>query len=294
MSKASITDCEDCVEPAEAFSVIGNETRLSILEALWRTADRPVRFSRLHDAVGMRDSAQFNYHLQQLLGQFVVQTDDGYDLRYAGEKVVRALLAGEFTQDPHWDPFEIDGSCVSCDATLVAEYENENIRIECPDCGHAHGEYPFPPGGLTDRTKAEVMQAFDERVRHLHCLAADGVCPECAGRMESEIERGGDCCIGLDLRVEHTCQQCGHSLCSAFGLLLLDQSDAVTFHRDHGIDLNDTPYWDLPWCVSDHSNEVVSEDPWEVVVSVTLDDETLRVTFDESLDAVRVQRQRER
>ncbi|WP_435359627.1 DUF7351 domain-containing protein [Haloarchaeobius sp. DFWS5] len=294
MSKATITDAVDEVTPAEAFAVIANETRLSILEALWRADERPVRFSELRSAVGMRDSAQFNYHLQQLCDQFVVKRADGYDLRHAGEKVVSAVLAGDFTENPHWEPFEIDGRCVACDTTLLAEYEDENIRIECPDCSHAHGEYPFPPGGLNDRTRDEVMEAFDERVRHLHCLAADGVCPECAGKMQSTIERGGECCIGLDLRVEHTCQQCGHSLCSAFGLLLLDQSDTATFHRDHGIDLQDTPYWNLPWCVSDHSTEVVSQDPWEVVVSVTLDDETLRVTFDDSLDATRVERERER
>ncbi|WP_435334006.1 DUF7351 domain-containing protein [Haloarchaeobius sp. TZWWS8] len=293
MSKATITEGVDDVSPAEAFAVIANETRLSILEALWRAEERPVRFSDIHDAVDVRDSAQFNYHLQQLLGQFVVKREEGYDLRHAGEKVVRAVLAGELTEDPHWEPFEIDGTCVTCDATLVAEYVDENIRIECPDCGHAHGEYPFPPGGLNDRTREEVMEAFDERVRHLHCLAADGVCPECAGRMASTVEQGSDCCLGLDLRVVHRCAQCGHSLCSAVGLLLLDQSDVATFHRDHGVDLHNTPYWQLPWCVSDHATELVSEDPWGIAVSIPLDDEVLRVSIDGDLEVTQVERRRD-
>ena len=34
MSDSQLQTCEECVPPAEAFSVIGNETRLSILEAL--------------------------------------------------------------------------------------------------------------------------------------------------------------------------------------------------------------------------------------------------------------------
>ena len=292
MSRASITDCEDCVEPAEAFSVVGNETRLAILEALWSAEDRPVRFSDLREAVGVRDSAQFNYHLQELVGQFVRNGDDGYDLKYAGKKVVRAVLAGEFNQDPVWEPFEIDGECVSCGATLVARYEDESISVACPDCGHAHGEYPFPPGGLTDRDRGEVMAAFDQRVRHLHCLAADGVCPECNGKMESHVERGGDCCLGADLRVEHECAQCGHSLCSAVGLVLLDQSDVVTFHREHGVDLNGTPYWQLPWCVSDHHTTLESEDPLELSVEITLDDETMRVTIDDDLQVSEVARER--
>ena len=32
--RASLLDCEECLQPAEAFSVVGNETRLAILEAL--------------------------------------------------------------------------------------------------------------------------------------------------------------------------------------------------------------------------------------------------------------------
>jgi len=293
MSRASITDCDDCVEPAKAFYVVGNETRLAILEALWQAEDRPVRFSRLREAVGVRDSAQFNYHLQELVGQFVANAEDGYDLKYAGKKVVRAVLAGEFNQDPVWEPFEIDGECVACGETLVATYEDETIMVECPECGHAHGEYPFPPGGLRDRSREEVMAAFDQRVRHLHCLAADGVCPECNGRMRSHVERGGDCCLGADLRVEHECAQCGHSLCSAIGLVLLDQSDVVTFHREHGLDLNGTPYWRLPWCVSDHHTSVVSEDPLRVRVAIDLDDETMTVTLDDDLQVIDVTRERD-
>ncbi|WP_323674619.1 ArsR family transcriptional regulator [Halorubellus sp. PRR65] len=290
MSRASITECEDCVEPAEAFSVVGNETRLAILEALWQADAEVVRFSRLREAVGVRDSAQFNYHLQELVGQFVAGGDEGYELKYAGKAVVRAVLAGEFTHDPEWEAFEIDGECVACGSTLVAAYADETIAVSCPECGHAHGEYPFPPGGLTDRSREEVMAAFDQRVRHLHCLAADGVCPECNGKMESEVERGGDCCLGADLRVEHECAQCGHSLCSAVGLVLLDQSDVVTFHREHGVDLNGTPYWQLPWCVSDHHTTVEREDPLRVAVDVPLDGETLHVAMDADLQVVDVAR----
>jgi DNA-binding transcriptional ArsR family regulator len=63
MDEPSIQACEDCIAPAEAFSVVANETRLSILEALWRAPHSPVSFSELRQRVGMADSAQFNYHL---------------------------------------------------------------------------------------------------------------------------------------------------------------------------------------------------------------------------------------
>jgi hypothetical protein len=73
----------------EAFATLGNETRLSILLALWEAyepfvATNAVAFSELRERVGMRDSGQFNYHLDKLRGHFVRKTDAGYELRRAG------------------------------------------------------------------------------------------------------------------------------------------------------------------------------------------------------------------
>jgi hypothetical protein len=291
MSRAREDAGEDAetagVEPAEAFGVIANETRLDILEALWRAEERPVSFSALHDEVDMRDSAQFNYHLQQLTDQFVTKTDDGYDLRHAGAQVVRAVRAGTFTRQPDIDPFEVEGACTRCGGGLEASYADEQFCIECIDCGKSHGEYEFPPGGLVDRTNEEIVTAFDERVRHLHCLAADGVCPSCAGRIHTEIVRGdGDCCLDVSLRAEHVCERCRNELCSPIGLVLLDESVVSAFYEDHGIDLSNRPYWTLPWCVDDEYTTVESTDPWRVSVDVALADDRLVVTLDEALNVV--------
>ncbi|WP_435176559.1 ArsR/SmtB family transcription factor [Halorussus sp. AFM4] len=288
--ESGIQDCEDCVAPAEAFSVIANETRLSILEALWKAGDRPVSFSELRREVGMRDSAQFNYHLKQLTDHFVVQTDDGYDFRQAGKKVVRAILAGSFNEHPEMGPFEVEGTCADCGAGLQAYYHDEMLAIDCTECGKNHGEYPFPPGGLNDRSREEVMDAFNQRVRHLHCLAADGVCPECNGRMTTTVTRDTEDYLGLEVRVDHECEQCRHQLYSAVGLSLLDQSDVVTFHREHGVDLCTTPYWKLDWCVSDEHTTVLSDDPWKIRVEIPLDDEVLSVTLDGDLTVLDIER----
>ncbi|WP_459193394.1 DUF7351 domain-containing protein [Halosimplex sp. J119] len=274
------------VDPAEAFGVVANETRLDILEALWRADERPVSFSELHDAVEMRDSAQFNYHLQQLTDQFVAKGEDGYDLRHAGAQVVRAIRAGTFTRQPDVDTFGVEGACTRCGGGLEAGYADEQFRIDCVDCGKSHGEYEFPPGGLVDRTDAEIATAFDERVRHLHCLAADGVCPSCAGRIHTEIVRGGDCCLDVSLRVEHVCERCRNELCSPVGLVLLDESIVSAFYEDHGIDLSDRPYWTLPWCVDDEYTSVESVDPWRVTVDIVLAEDHLTVTLDGDLDVV--------
>jgi hypothetical protein len=286
----SIQECGDCVEPADAFGLVANETRLSILEALWNAADSPVRFSDLREDVGMRDSAQFNYHLDKLTDQFVRKVEDGYQLRHAGEKVVQAVLAGSFTEHPTFGPIDVGDPCVECGAELRATYEDERLCIDCPDCGYGHGEYAFPPGGLTDRTDEEVLAAFDQRVRHLHCLAKDGVCPECSGRMETTVERADDCCVGSSLTATHRCARCDHQLCSAVGLALLDDSEVVGFHREHGVSLSDRPYWTLPWCVSDDAIELSNEAPQRFEVTIDCEDEALTVILDGDLTVLDTER----
>ena len=293
-------ECTDCLDPADAFALVGNETRLAILAALWAADEEPVSFSDLRRAVGMRDSAQFNYHLQQLTGHFVTRVEDGsesgasggssdgrsdggYAFKHAGEKIVRSVIAGSFTEDPSIDPFPVEGSCYACEGPLEASYEDEQFAIDCTDCGRGHGEYAFPPGGLKDRTREEVAAAFDHRVRHLHCLAADGVCPECNGRMETTVVEGGHCCLGVEIRVDHACVQCDHTLCSTVGLRLLEHSDVVSFHRERGVSLDDRPYWTFPWCVSDEYTRVVERDPLRLEVRIPLAGDELRATMDEDL-----------
>jgi hypothetical protein len=286
----SIQECGDCVEPADAFGLVANETRLSILEALWTAEGETVRFSELREAVGMRDSAQFNYHLDKLTDQFVRKCEDGYELRHAGEKVVQAVLAGSFTEHPTIDPIDVGDACVQCGADLQATYADEQLSIQCPECGYGHGEYAFPPGGLTDRDDDEILSAFDQRVRHLHCLAKDGVCPECSGRMETTVERADECCVDSSLTATHRCSQCNHRLCSAVGLGLLDESEVVGFHREHGVSLSERPYWTLSWCVSDETIELASEDPQRFDVAIEQGGETLTVTLDDDLSVLETTR----
>jgi DNA-binding transcriptional ArsR family regulator len=113
------TQGSETLSPAKAFAAVSNETRVDILQAL-AEHHGTTTFSELRAAVGMRDAAQFNYHLKQLQPQFVTkveatdETPGGYRLRYAGKEVVRAILVGTFTTDVVREAFAIDGECVSC------------------------------------------------------------------------------------------------------------------------------------------------------------------------------------
>lgn len=284
----SILECEACIPPADAFAIVGNETRLHILEALWE-ADRPAAFSELRRSVGMRDSAQFNYHLSKLRDQFVRKTDDGYEFRQAGRAVVRAVLAGTYNQSPEIEPFGVEGHCVHCGEGLEARYRDEVFYIVCSDCDRPHGTFPFPPGGLENRTREEALAAFNQRARHLSCLSSDGVCPECNGRVRTEIEPA-EGMTEQELVVIHECERCGNETVSTAGLALLDDAEIVSFYRDHGIDLNTVPFWTLEWCTSDHHTEVRSRDPWRLRLTIPVDEEALRVTIDGDLTVLETER----
>ncbi|MFC7044527.1 winged helix-turn-helix domain-containing protein [Halobacteriaceae archaeon GCM10025711] len=158
----------------EAFSVLGHETRLAILLALWEAYepfedDNAVSFAELRKRVGMSDGSQFNYHLQQLVGQFVRQTDDGYELRRAGHQLVRTVIAGAGIQDPVLEPTEVDQACYLCGGSTVVSYRDEMLFWACTECDGlkdaANGPAgvlagrEFDPAGFTDRSPEELLNA---------------------------------------------------------------------------------------------------------------------------------------
>ncbi|NIS30781.1 MAG: helix-turn-helix domain-containing protein, partial [Actinobacteria bacterium] len=166
------TDADDdasILSPTEAFAVLGNETRMEILRTLW-SADEPLSFSELRDLVGMSDSGQFNYHLDQVEGHFVRTTDDGYELRNAGEQVIRAVLAGAIagaiTGSVTFEPTVLDAQCPYCGGPTEAWYEDETFTARCKRCSgiledeaYPRGtfmHYSIPPAGVLDRTPDAV------------------------------------------------------------------------------------------------------------------------------------------
>jgi hypothetical protein len=236
----------------------------------------------------MRDSAQFNYHLSKLTDHFVRRSEDGYEFQYAGEKVVRAILAGTFTDRVSLE-FPVTGECFDCGGSLEGRYADERLAIQCTDCDATYGRYGFPPGGLRDRTTTELESAFDQRVRHLHCLAADGVCPECGGRVDTDVVPDVEDKLGGEVRVDHTCAQCQHTISSPVGLSLLDDSKVVSYHADHGVELNTRKHWTLRWCVTDETTDF-EENPVRLTVTIPLDGEELAVTLDGDLQVLDTER----
>ncbi|MDF9745462.1 DUF7347 domain-containing protein [Natrinema salsiterrestre] len=91
------TDDEARAAVREAFSLLDHEIRLEILLALledWHAVyTEPRSYTELMDAVGMRDSGKFNYHLDKLRGVYVRQVEDGYVPTASVTALYRAVLA---------------------------------------------------------------------------------------------------------------------------------------------------------------------------------------------------------
>ncbi|ELZ27702.1 hypothetical protein C475_07270 [Halosimplex carlsbadense 2-9-1] len=92
-------------DPAEAFDVLGDETRLSILRAL-ADAEEPLSFTRLRERCGVADSGRFSYHLRRLCEYFVRETEGGYELGHAGGRVIAATGDPTGTQSESSDGAE--------------------------------------------------------------------------------------------------------------------------------------------------------------------------------------------
>lgn len=279
--------------PAEAFSLLGNDTRIDILQALLdANADKtPVTFTELFEQVDIEDSANFNYHLQKLTGHFIKQTDDGYEFRHPGRKVVSSIFAGTLTERAQLGFFPVDGACHTCDGDLHGWYTDEVLTIACVDCATVLVRYPFPPGGIDERAPEELLQAFHHYVRHHYCMAADGVCPECTGPVETEPVYEPETSDNFDVTVEHTCQRCGYDLQSSVGVNLLDNAEVLMFHSERGIDLSTEPFWHFEWCVSDKHTTLISEDPLRLRINIQCEGDELQVVLDDSLSVIETARQ---
>jgi hypothetical protein len=295
--------------PDEVFSVLGNETRMAILEVLWNAdvADHPedniLSFSELQDRVGIGDSGRFNYHLNQLIGQFIRKTDDGYQLRQAGVDLIQAILAGTLTEEPSLDRTPIDTPCPHCGGTVEVYYEDEELLIQCRQGTHSGPlqepgtiiNLPLPPAGLQDRTPDEIAEAgmrwFDAVVGPL----LDDICPKCASRPLMDVAACTD-----HEPVDGLCESCGGRWavfvsyecrhCSFWSTIpayyhLWSAPAVIGWFHDRGIEFTG-PSWESMTYTNGGSDAVVSTEPLVVEVTVPVTDETVTVTLNEHMDVV--------
>lgn len=274
--------------PEEAFWLLGDQTRVDILRAVWEAPEEPVTFTEIRERIGTPDSGKFNYHIGKLRGHFLAAGDDGYRLTQAGREVVRAVVAGTITDRPDTDPEPIDADCVECSGPLQVRYD-DRARIECSDCGATVMWNEFPPAGLEGRSPGELARAFDRWTQRRFRLAMDGVCPSCASEMATTIEHSDVAeAEDADIATNHRCTNCDYrARVPLFGHVLTHPA-VVSFFHDRDVDIAALPYWRLQSLARSFTERVVGEDPWLAEVEVEADGDRLVLTLDEELAVVEV------
>ncbi|SDZ93924.1 hypothetical protein SAMN04488065_1330 [Haloplanus vescus] len=296
-----MTDETESLSPNDAFTLLANQTRIKIIRALGDASEPGVpgtlAFSELRRHADVSGSGRFNYHLGKLVGQFVEETESGYQLNYSGIRVYQAIKAGTFTDRVQRDPFELDATCHVCGAPQEAAYLDGTFRARCAgdDCEATFYRYFCPPSSLSDRDPEGVLRAANERLQREIASMAKGVCPWCSGRMSARIlPRDEEMPLrdnpAIQHRVLHTCETCDGAVYTRLGGLLVTHPAVVAFYHDHGIDVTRQHIWGLAFAASDERTTVTDTDPWRATVRVGCRGDTLRVRLNDEPSVVETAR----
>ncbi|WP_435063208.1 winged helix-turn-helix domain-containing protein [Halobaculum sp. EA56] len=280
--------------PRRTFELLADETRLGIITALGDASGRggyaTLAFSELQEAVGVEDSGQFNYHLQQLTGDFVESDGGGYKLTLAGIRAYQAVVAHSFTPRTRIEPFPVPDSepCDACGGTLEAWYEDGRAHIACSECGDVVHYYPLSAKDFDMDDPGSFLRAAAIRVIRDESSMLHGVCPYCTGEPVWSLEPSSDHWEEKDLREEDLIAHVACERCAWF--VYGDPAGKLRFHPvvssfllDHGAD----PWEDFPWRLPfDRDLTVLSMEPPKAEIEYAIDGDRLRVVVDEHFEVV--------
>lgn len=299
--------------PEEAFGVLGDATRVRILQTLG-TARGPLAFSELFDRIEYGDSSNFSYHLEKLVGHFVEKTNDGYTLAQPGQRVVEAVLSGAVTDAPVLNRTAIDRPCPFCTTKVEIAYRNEHVSLHCPDClgfqdesnvtdsdsvafGNL-GHLLLPPAGVRNRPPAEVLRAAEIWTATEMQSVFLGVCRRCSGGVEHEI---GVC--EAHQPTDGLCEACGQR----FGAQFLATCTNCIFRIEAPVATYLGPHPQMKRFLMDHGIEPFSSEafilhtgaieetqlrsePFEATYTFSVATEQLSMTVDDAPSVIDVTR----
>lgn len=305
----------------DAFELLGNETRLAILLALWEayvphSEGNGVPFSDLRERVGIRDSGQFNYHLGKLEGRFIKKSENGYELRRSGRKLVQSIISGTGIEEPTLEPTEIDVPCPECGAPTAITYENVfayQVCTECPGFGDPRDEHPagvlvawtFEPTGLSSRSAEEVFTASTIKNFGRIAMRFEEICPDCSGPVEWSLDicenhevvsgqRCPNCGRSNAILVRETCTVCKSAGHGSPGIKVLLHPAVISFYYEHGVEIGFTGSLDFEdisrilALVKEFEEEVLSTDPPRIRVTASHEGDELHLTLDQDMNVIEV------
>lgn len=309
--------------PEEAFSVLGNETRMEVLKLLGGS-NEPLSFSELFERVDYDTASNFTYHLDRLDGHFIQQTDDGYELTQRGNRVHQAVLSGAMTDSPRVEPAELDEECYHCGSNIWIDYRNQLAYIYCPGCDGNYGVpdselaerlgepdfaskfsvkamNPCPPALVANRSPAEIHRTSVAWF-HLEMLAwGHDLCPSCSGTLDASVDvcethdaSDGLCEVCGNLQaVDQTisCTNCTHSKEGMLSYRLFSNTAMLDFITDHGLNpiapTSPETFWGY---FTPYDEDIRSVEPFEARVTFAIGEDAITLTVDDELAVVEATR----
>lgn len=304
------------LSPDEAFSVLGSEVRLEILQVLGRAGD-PLTYADLYECVEYDDPSNFSYHLDRLVGHFVRKTDRGYGLYDAGRRVVEAVVSGAVSDTPVVEPTEAEKDCPFCGAPVAVGFQHGRVEQSCTECAGlvrfadsggrrftesgSLGFFLLPPAGVRGRSPHEMLEAA-WTWRHADFLTdSAGVCSRCSAKLETSVEvcenhnAGAGVCDACErryaMRFDLYCPNCNADPNSIAPGVLLANTELLAFLTARGINpFAPESLTRASRALAEYDEEVVSTDPFEARLTFTADGDSITLTLDDDLSVVDVTR----
>lgn len=293
--------------PDDAFSLLGNDIRIDILQALWDAfesgpRDNELSYSELFEQIDYHDTGNFTYHLEKLTGPFIRQTDQGYELKQTGINVVRAVVSGAVLDDPEFDPTTVDFACPICEAPVEITYSDEFMKFLCTECeggrrwkdesGLLFGALT-PPVGVEQRTIEEASRSAVAYSLHEIFAFHNGICPHCSSPPETTLNvchdhdpgEGTLCqsCNRYHLAVARmVCTTCKRSVPPPVRLIVLANPDVTAFYHQHDIK-HRFATWETVVRSFGVGEKLISEDPLNMRFTVPAGGDRLQLTINRDL-----------
>ena len=264
-----------------AFAALGNDHRVDILRTLVvavESEEPGLAFTDLYDRLEIDSTSQFSYHLDRLTEEFVREVDGKYRPTSAGERVVRAIRSGMYTEAPSFESVTVDGPCPACESTtLRAAYDDPHLQVACTDCGATVVTYDLLPAEVEGRDAMETLRACNRRVLRGYETAIAGSCPTCNGATDVTIETGPE---DDDYACVAECSQCALRLFAPVELPLFGHPAVIAFYWEHGVDVTELPLWQLAAYIGDADRRVCESDPLALELQLHRDGASITARID--------------
>lgn len=295
-------------ELEQLFGLLGNQTRMHIMQTLWEEfefSDYVIEeqdgtpFSQLREQAGIDDPGNFNYHLGELVEVLIESRDDGYVLTPLGYNLMGAIDRYTTYQYETREDWTIADPCPFCDGRLSAAYQREILEVRCLDCeGLAEeGNFTFvdlPSSGVRELDRQELLDVAAFSMMSKIRSSMHGICWDChaalsldANVCEEHTERADGICATCDQRyrttIDVSCATCGTS---GFGPLVeyaLISPPVKTFFGTLGSAPRDIGPWRYRLtALGSVSETVLKTDPLTVAFEFSSAEATRQITVETS------------